>query len=321
MSPYIQEQAVSSKPEIDVLLATWNGVRFLDHQLDSLSRQSFQNFRVLVRDDDSSDSTLQIVERFQSLHPDRVFIRKNSTRQGPCRTFSLLAEESQAPYFAFCDQDDVWRSDKLELEMNAMKRAEANYGYETPVMVFSDLELIGADNRRLEGSMWTMKHVNPHRANLARLLVQNLVTGCTVLGNHSLLSHSLPIPDGALMHDSWLGLVASAFGVLVPIDETTVRYRQHEQNALGAGRGLRLRDVIKHLLQDPDFKEAIEKSRKQARTFSERYATQFSHNQRRVLQAWSRSKDLPAGVRQWTLYRSGLRPTRFLTTLGFLARI
>jgi len=321
MPPYIQEQPVSSKPEIDVLLATWNGIRFLDQQLDSLSHQSFQNFRVLVRDDDSSDSTLQIVERFQSLHPDRVLVRKNSTRQGACRTFSLLAEESHAPYFAFCDQDDVWRSDKLELELDALKRAEANYGYETPVMVFSDLELIGPGNRRLAGSMWKMKHVNPHRASLGALLVQNLATGCTVLGNHSLLSHGLPIPEEAVMHDSWLGLVAAAFGVLVPLDETTVGYRQHEQNVIGAGRGLQLRDAIKRLLQDPAFTEGIAQSRKQARTFAERYATQLSDNQRGVLQVWSTSKDLPAGVRQWTLYRSGLRPTRFLSKLGFLAKV
>ena len=169
--------------------------------------------------------------------------------------------------------------------------------------------------------MWKMKHVNPHRASLGALLVQNLVTGCTVLGNHSLLSHGIPIPEEAVMHDSWLGLVAAAFGVLIPLDETTVEYRQHEQNALGAGSGLQLRDAFKRLLRDPGFTEAIAKSRKQARTFAERYETQLTQDQKEVLQVWSTSRDLPAGVRQWTLYRTGLRPTRFLTTLGFLARI
>src|SRR5215831_9373134 len=100
------------RPEIDVLMATWNGSRFLGQQLDSLFRQTFQNFRLIVRDDGSSDSTLQIIESLRAREPERVFVHRNSTRQGACATFSLLAQQSDAPYFAFCDQDDVWRADK-----------------------------------------------------------------------------------------------------------------------------------------------------------------------------------------------------------------
>jgi Glycosyl transferase family 2 len=313
--------AYPMRPEIDVLMATWNGSRFIEQQLESLSRQTFQNFRLIVRDDGSSDSTLQIIERFQGRRSERMLVNRNSTRQGACRTFSMLAEESDAPYFAFCDQDDVWRADKLELELEAAKHIEAEYGSHTPVMVFSDMELIGPDNRRLAGSMWKMKHMNPHRASLGTMLVQNLVTGCTVLGNHSLLLRGLPIPEEALMHDFWLGLVAAAFGLLVPLDETTVGYRQHEQNANGAGGGLQIGDALKRLLADPIFTQGIAKSRRQAGKFAERYANQLSHQQKEILQAWSKSKDLPAGLRQWILYRNGLRRTRFLNNLGFLARV
>src|SRR4029077_3703389 len=96
--------AYPMRPEIDVLMATWNGSRFIEQQLESLSRQTFQNFRLIVRDDGSSDSTLQIIERFQGRRSERRLVNRNSTRQGACRTFSMLAEESDAPYFAFCDQ-------------------------------------------------------------------------------------------------------------------------------------------------------------------------------------------------------------------------
>jgi hypothetical protein len=153
------------------------------------------------------------------------------------------------------------------------------------------------------------------------MLVQNLVTGCTVLGNHSLLLQGLPIPEEALMHDFWLGLVAAAFGLLVPLDETTVGYRQHEQNANGAGAGLQIGDAFKRLLGDPLFTQGIARSRRQARKFEERYANQLSRQQKEILQAWSRSKDLPAGLRQWILYRNGLRRTRFLNNLAFLGNL
>jgi hypothetical protein len=312
---------ISIKPEIDVLMATWNGSRFIEEQLDSLFCQTFQNFRLIVRDDGSSDSTLQIIEKYRSRRPDRVLVRKNTSRQGACRNFSLLAEEATAPYFAFSDQDDIWRVDKLELELAAAKSIEAEHGVHTAVLVFSDMELVGHDNQLLANSVWKMKHVNPHRASLGAMLVQNLVSGCTLLGNRSLLLLGIPIPEEAFMHDFWLGLVAAAFGALGPVDETTVRYRQHQHNTMGAGKGLGMVDLFKRWLSDPTFKQGLEKSRRQADKFTERYASQLSTEQKEILRAWSKSPDLPAGVRHWTLYRKGLRRTSFLNNLGFLARV
>lgn len=302
-------------------MATWNGAQFIGQQLDSLFRQTFQDFRLIVRDDGSSDSTLQIVEQYRCRYSDRVTVRTNLSRQGSCRTFSLLAEESAAPYVAFCDQDDVWREDKLALDYTAAKHVEAEHGVHTPVLVFSDLELIGEDSEILVPSMWKMKHVNPHRASLGTMLVQNLVSGCTVLGNHSLLVTGMPIPHGAIMHDFWLGLVAAAFGILHPLNETTVRYRQHQNNTLGAGSGWRITNALKRLVRDPGFRNGIEASRRQSRSFADRYAGQLSAQQKEILQAWSKSQELPALVRQWTLYRNGLRRTSLLNNLGFLARV
>ncbi|MGO9434489.1 MAG: glycosyltransferase family 2 protein [Terracidiphilus sp.] len=302
-------------------MATWNGAEFIEEQLESLFSQTFQDFRLIVRDDGSSDSTLRIVETYRSCHSDRIVIRRNLRREGACRTFSLLAEESTAAYVAFCDQDDVWRSDKLDLSYTAAKQIEAERGVHIPVLVFSDMTLIGQDSELLAPSMWKMKHVNPHRASLGAMLVQNLVNGCTMLGNRSLLLLGTPIPREAIMHDFWLGLVAAAFGVLCPVNETAVRYRQHEHNTLGAGGGLQIADAVKRLFADPPFQQGIERSRRQADKFTERYANQLSIEQKEILHVWSKSQDLPAGIRQWMLYRNGLRRTSFLNNLGFLARV
>lgn len=311
----------SRKREIDVLMATRNGAQFIEQQLESLFYQTFQEFQLIVRDDDSTDSTLQIVERYRSRYPDRVVVRRNATRQGACRTFSLLAEECTAPYAAFCDQDDIWRTDKLDLGYAALKSIEANHGVQTPALVFSDMALIGQDGETLTPSIWKMRHVNPRRATLGSMLVQNLVSGCTVLGNRSLLVSAIPIPEEAYMHDFWLGLVAAAFGILHPLDETMVLYRQHPDNAIGAGVGWRITGALKRLRGDPAFRDGIEASRRQSRIFANRYSNLLSERQKEILQAWSKSQDLPAGVRHWILYRSGLRRTSLLNNLGFLARV
>src|SRR6266446_3486951 len=187
--------------EIDVLMATWNGSRFLGEQLDSLFSQTFQNFRLLVRDDGSTDSTLQVVEEYRSRYPDRMFVRTNRGRLGACRTFSLLAEESTAPYVAFCDQDDIWRSDKLAIGLAAMKAIEAQHGVDLPALVFSDMAIVDEDRKLMSPSLWKQAHVNPARASFGAMLVQNLVAGCTSLANRSLLLKAIPVPESAGMHD------------------------------------------------------------------------------------------------------------------------
>ena len=311
----------SREPAIEVLMATWNGQRFIEEQLASLFSQSFQDFRLSVRDDGSTDATLRIVEQYQARYPDRVVIRKNSSRQGPCRTFSLLTEESSAPYIAFCDQDDVWRPDKLELSISAMKAIEAEHGSGTPVLVFSDMTIVDDELRVIAPSLWKLGHINPDRASLGTMLVQNLVTGCTTLANRSLILKGRPISEAATMHDTWLGLTAVVFGVLHPLHDTTVQYRQHGGNAVGAGRGWRSGNLLKRLLHDQPFKDRIEASRKQAEAFADRYCDQLNDGQKATLRIWSQSRDLPAIIRQMTLHRRGLRGTSLFNHLGFLARV
>jgi glycosyltransferase involved in cell wall biosynthesis len=311
----------SREPSIDILMATWNGEGYIEEQLASLFSQSFQDFRLSIRDDGSDDATLHIVEQYKARYSDRVVVRKNSSRQGPCRTFSLLAQESSAPYVAFCDQDDVWRPDKLELSISAMKAIEGEQGSGAPILVFSDMAIVDDKLEVIAPSLWKLGHINPDRASLGAMLVQNLVTGCTVLANRSLISKGSPIPQGATMHDTWLGLIAVVFGTLHPLHETTVQYRQHGGNAVGAGRGWRAGNLLKRLRHDQPFKDRIEASRKQAEAFAGRYCEELSDEQKSTLSVWSQSRDLPAIIRQLTLHRKGLRGTSLFNHLGFLARV
>lgn len=326
IGPALNESSPAIKPmnsphPIEVLMATWNGARFLEEQLDSLFSQSFHNFRLTVRDDASTDSTLEIVEKYRSRYPERIVVHQNHTRLGACSTFALLVQHSDAPYVAFCDQDDIWRNDKLDLSFRAMHTVERKYGAHTPVLVFSDMELMQEDHTPIARSLWKMARVNPDRAGLGTMLAQNLVSGCTALANRSLILKGRPIPADATMHDAWLGLVAAAFGILHPLYETTIQYRQHEGNAIGAGRGWKVADSCRRLISHRQFSDQVQSSRRQAHSFAVRYANELDEAQQRVLNTWSNSQDLPAIVRHWTLYRNGLRRTNWLNTIGFFARL
>jgi glycosyltransferase involved in cell wall biosynthesis len=305
--------------EIDVLLATCDGEQFLEQQLNSLFSQTFQSFRLIVRDDCSTDSTLQIVEHFRSRYPDFIEVHRNAARHGACRNFSLLAEQSTAPYFAFCDQDDIWRPNKLELSLTTLKRAEDRHGIDTPALVFTNVALVDGRAKVISPSLWRAVHVFPERVTFGSQLVQNLVTGCTILGNRSLLKLGNPVGDDAMMHDYWFGLVATAFGVVCPLRNITVDYRQHRHNAIGAQFGPLTRKIAQ-LWSDPDLKEYMAASQKQARGFASRYASLLSAEQKTIIEVWSGSQRQMAPVRQWELYRHGLRRTGFLNNLGFMLR-
>jgi glycosyltransferase involved in cell wall biosynthesis len=305
--------------EIDVLLATCNGAQFLEEQLHSLFTQTFQNFRLVVRDDCSEDSTLDVVEHFRSRYSDSIEIHRNATRQGACSNFSLLTQQSVAPYFAFCDQDDIWHPDKLELSLRAMRMVEHRHGIDTPAIVFTDVALMNESAEIISPSMWRAMHVVPECLTFGSQLVQNLVTGCTVLGNRSLLKLGSPVAADAYMHDYWFGLVATAFGVVCPLRTVTVNYRQHPKNAIGA-KYRSAAGKIAQLWSDPDLRAYMAASQKQAREFASRYASMLKVEHKTTLEAWSGAQRYPAPVRQWELYRHGLRRTSFLNNLGFMLR-
>ncbi len=221
---------------IDILLATYNGESFLEEQLDSIAAQTHGDWRLIARDDGSTDRTPEILQAFRTRHPDKVVVLEDRDGNlGLVRNFSHLMERSDAPYAAFCDQDDVWIPEKLELSLAKMRELERQHGAETPLLVFTDLAVVDEELKVISSSFWRYQGLSPERCNsLARLLLQNVVTGCTALLNSALVDLSGPVPDAAKVHDWWAALVATAFGTLGYVDRPTVLYRQHGENLIGA---------------------------------------------------------------------------------------
>jgi hypothetical protein len=132
------------------------------------------------------------------------------------------------PYFALCDQDDVWQSEKLEESVDLLERTGTE-------LVYTDLVVVDDDLCQVAASMWRYSQIVPvHGKALVPLLLRNTVTGCTIVGRTALLARALPFPAGIPMHDWWLAVVAASGGGVEPLPQATVLYRQHGQNELGA---------------------------------------------------------------------------------------
>jgi glycosyltransferase involved in cell wall biosynthesis len=246
---------MESSGRVAILLATYNGERYVDEQIRSLFAQTYSDFVIIVRDDHSSDRTPEILARWSASQPDKISVVSDD--RGNLRSagnFSRLMEVCDSPYFAFCDQDDVWLPNKVELMVNEIRRLESQFGKTMPILVHSDLKVVDGDLHEIAPSFFYYHLRTGLRKGrrLDHLIFINIVTGCALMGNRALLELARPLPAGILVHDWWLALIAASCGVLRTIPETTVLYRQHGNNQIGAGpRHGRSLWRARHILRQP----------------------------------------------------------------------
>ena len=294
-----------SKPRIEVLLATYNGGRFLPQQVDSILGQTYRNLTILARDDGSKDDTCQILAAYAARYPDRFRVISGAPTGHPKLNFSALVDASSAEYVAFSDQDDVWLPDKIERSLAAMARLEAHSRPDEPLLIFSDLTVVDQNLRQVNPSLWAMQHHRPDRVHhFARLLTQNIVTGSTMLMNRALLRMALPMHPNAFMHDWWIALVACAFGKADYLTEPTVLYRQHPDNVLGAAGGETPPRGLPNWRYHQKRREQWENSERQAEGFLDSYGSRVRPSILTLLQAYVRCETSPNRLeRVWTLLR------------------
>lgn len=235
-----------SAARVDVLLATYNGSKYLADQLDSILAQTHQDFRILVSDDGSSDSTLAILQQYRARLGERLVIVLNPfPGRGVVRNFENLMAASLADGVAqwavFSDQDDVWLPEKIASSLAEMLRIEGGDGGHVPCLVHSDLTVVDENLAVLSRSFAQYQQMEPATCSPLSLLSVNQVTGCTMMVNRALLKMALPLPATAIMHDWWCGLVSGS-GRRSFLATPLILYRQHGANQVGAkDRGLKTR--------------------------------------------------------------------------------
>lgn len=200
--------------------------------------------------------------------------REDETEEGARANFTALLTQSHAGYVAFADQDDVWCTDKLVKCLAKLETLESRYGRETPLLVFCDGRVTDCELNPYSGTTVSRQGVDVS-AGLAinRLLMQNFIAGNAMLFNAALREKAGPVPSGALMHDSWLALVAAAFGHIGFVDEPLYFYRQHGANALGATTGDARHAVQRACEGVGAFRARLQANVLQARAFVERFGS------------------------------------------------
>ena len=222
------------EPLVDIILATHNGAAHLEAQLASLQAQTHRNWRLIARDDGSRDGTREILARFAETETRATVVASDDvvSGSGPVAAFAAALAHSDAPYFMFCDQDDVWLPEKTATLLAALRAVE---GGGAPCLAHSDMQVVDADLNLIAPSFWARRRLNAETATATSLLLRNVVTGCAMMGNAALREVMQPVPDAAMMHDWWAALITAHLGRIAPVAAPTVLYRRHDRNVTGFG--------------------------------------------------------------------------------------
>lgn len=216
---------------VEILLATYNAEKYLPTLLDSVYSQDYSDFIITVSDDGSKDSTLEILLKYQE-KLGKMKILENRENLGAKGNFKRLIDNASGDYIMFADHDDKWLPEKIRVTLEKMKEAENDENM--PILVHTDLSVTDANLNIISQSFVRSQNFDMNRSKFTDFLAQNTVTGCAMMMNKTLLDLCKKMPEGALMHDWWAALVASAFGKVVFLDTPTILYRQHGDNQVGA---------------------------------------------------------------------------------------
>lgn len=217
---------------ISVCLATHNGEKYLGAQIASILPQLTAADELVIADDASTDGTLALIN---SLDDPRIRLFSGNDFHSAKLNFAFALYQARGDVIVLADQDDVWLPGRIDAGIRRLQELERKFGAVTPLLIHSDLRVVDEQLRPVADSLWQYQNSDPVAGvALNRLLVQNPVTGCSVMLNAALRDLALPIPEEAVMHDWWLALVAAAFGAVGVIAEPTVLYRQHRANDTGA---------------------------------------------------------------------------------------
>ena len=233
---------------VDILLATCNGEKYVEEQVNSILGQTYNNIRLIVSDDGSDDSTQEILKKIAKSDT-RVILHFQEKRLGVIKNFEFLLKQVENDFYMFSDQDDVWLPEKVGKSMEKMNQENAD-------LVFGDLEVVNENLETMYPSygdyMLLNRKIKKCIDSYELNYLYNCVTGCTILGKKSMLDKILPLPSNSkyVLHDYWIAIMSSIYGKVAYLEKSYIKYRQHGNNQVGTDKishGFKKLDEVREL--------------------------------------------------------------------------
>lgn len=214
---------------LDIILATYNGEKYIKQQLLSLVAQTFKDWKCIIHDDGSTDRTVEIIKKFCSLDSRFTLIEDSVHLKNPGKNFLHTLEYSTSDFICFCDQDDIWLESKLEKLYGAISEKNDS----VPQSVFCNAHLWNSETNKIWGSA-TLAFPR----DVESLLFLNCgIQGASAIFNRKMKDLLLVKIEKIVMHDWYLTILACTVGKIDYLHENLMLYRQHGDNVTGNASG------------------------------------------------------------------------------------
>jgi len=302
---------------VDIVLSSYNGEAYISEQIDSILKNTYQQWRLFVCDDGSTDKTGEIVTKYEKEYEGKIFWKPNKNNRGCMRSFLEGAINCEADYIMFCDQDDYWLPNKIEVTLKAMKMEESKHKKDYPVVVFTDACVVNQTLDVKKGSFHELGKLDTTKVDLPHMLMENKMMGCTMMFNKAVKEKMIKMPEHARMHDWWIGLIGACFGKIVYVNEQTLLYRQHEKNVVGSQK-FNFKAIIEKAKGVQDIRKVLKDTWLQAKEFYEMYEGELEGKSYEVIKDFSRLYKVGWIKRRVLLLKHGFFKSGVVRNIGLL---
>jgi hypothetical protein len=302
----------------EIIMAAYKGAKYVAQQIDSILAQTCTDWRLLIRDDGSTDGTVAICQQYAARHPGKIrLLADNLGHLGYPGIYGELLRQSSDDYVLVCNQDDVWLPEKIEKTLAAMRRLEKEIGPGVPALVHTDSRVCNENLEPIADSLLKYLHKKPNLP-LNRLCVETPVYGHTVMINKALRQLTNGLPENASCEDWWMALVATAFGRVLFLDEATVLFRRHSTTT-SHGRKHGLFSYLRIPLSS--WHRSTDRTLRQCEAFYQTYGERLSPQQKKLLAAASQIRHTNWFRRRYLIIRHGFFKTGLIKNIGLLAAV
>ncbi len=263
--------------KVAIIMSTYNGEPFIRQQLDSILNQTYKNIELVVRDDGSKDKTVEIIKEYQEKYENIKFFQGENL--GFVKSFFELLKLTEADYYSYADQDDIWIENKIELAVNSLNKLDE----EKPNMAFGNSDYYDEN----------MNFISSGEKNKEYSFLKSLFAcvgqGMTMTVNKKTRDMIIEkMPNTCFFHDWWTYILCIGLGNVAYSNVTTVKYRRRKENATSEGQGyIRLLIWrIKNLL----FKNGMKDIKQQMFNFKELYYEELSEENKKIIDLFSNKK-------------------------------
>jgi len=271
---------INQNNKVTIVMATYNGEYYLSEQIESILSQTYTNWELYIHDDDSKDATINIINHYVSKDSRINFLDDSLSFKSATLNFKYLIDNiNVSEYLMLSDQDDIWLPDKIKTTLEVMLAEEIKQQGK-PILVHTDLKVVDSKLNIINSSFYNYMNIDIAKDSLNRLLVRNVVTGCTLMINKPLHELVQKMPKQAIVHDWWIALNARLFGQIVFIKKPTLLYRQHDHNSIGANKNNSIKQNLQYMYNYN--RKEIEAYIRQCTLLYEIHSSRMSHKDKQL---------------------------------------